>query len=49
MPLIEQQDLIFISGFSEKLIKEELENYPPVRIVQVQTAPTGIFVLVETV
>lgn len=49
MPLIEQQELIFIDGFSEERVKDELENYPPVRIVQLQTAPTGIFVVVETV
>ena len=38
-----------VEGFALELIKEELENYPPVKIVHFQITDQGIFVLVETV
>lgn len=38
-----------VDEFALNLVKEELENYPPVRIVQFQVTEGAIWVLVETV
>jgi hypothetical protein len=57
MPLILQQDVLNISGSIEsidQILKKELENYPPVRIISTSVlASNGIgctlLVVIETV